>query len=177
MKEIVAKTLKFYFEKMRAPEVSELQLSDTSLMDERACFFVTLFLNGEVHGSAGNVKEIEENAIKEIIQNTISAVSKDKRFAPLTLEQSEKLWFRVDKIISRNIIHSADIKKLDPVKNGIICIKRDYEKLAVLLPNITPSLLTWEDMIPVIQNKLSEKSIDDKNFIVYQIETLSETSF
>jgi len=91
MKEIVAKTLKFYFEKMRAPEVSELQLSDTSLMDERACFFVTLFLNGEVHGSAGNVKEIEENAIKEIIQNTISAVSKDKRFAPLTLEQSEKL--------------------------------------------------------------------------------------
>jgi hypothetical protein len=32
-------------------------------------------------------------------------------------------------------------------------------------------------MIPVIQNKLSEKSIDDKNFIVYQIETQSETSF
>lgn len=177
MKEIVEKTLRFYFEKMRAPEISELLLDDTSLQDERACYFITLYLNGEVHGSAGNVKEIEANSIKEIIQNTISAVSKDKRFPPLTLEESEKLGFRIDKITGRNIIPSIDISKLDPVKDWIICIKRDYEKLAVLLPNITPSLLTWNDMLPVLENKLSEKQIDDKNFIVYQIQTQSETSF
>jgi hypothetical protein len=117
MKEIVEKTLRFYFEKMRAPEISELLLDDTSLQDERACYFITLYLNGEVHGSAGNVKEIEANSIKEIIQNTISAVSKDKRFPPLTLEESEKLGFRIDKITGRNIIPSIDISKLDPVKD------------------------------------------------------------
>jgi hypothetical protein len=32
-------------------------------------------------------------------------------------------------------------------------------------------------MLPVLENKLSEKQIDDKNFIVYQIQTQSETSF
>ena len=45
---------------------------------------------------------------------------------------------RLDTISDRKVVDLATLKKLDPVKNGVIAIRRDYEKLAVILPNISP---------------------------------------
>jgi AMMECR1 domain-containing protein len=138
---------------------------------------VTFYLNGEVRGSAGNIKEIHDSLAKELISNTMQALTGDKRFTPLTLVEGEKIQFRIDKVSDKKMIHLADIKNIDPVKNGIIAIHRDYGKLAVVLPNMSPKLLTGEDLIPVLQNKLEEKDISDTNHIFYNIETITESNY
>ena len=162
---------------MQAPRLADITITEESLTETSGCAFVTIFLNGEVRGSAGNVKEIHGSLAEEIIASTVAALKEDTRFAPLTLEESEKIQFRVDTISSREIISLKDIDSLDPVKQGMIVIHRDYEKLAVVLPNISAKLLTGKDFIPVLQEKLSEKKLDDKNCIFYKIETKQEQSF
>jgi len=42
---------------------------------------------------------------------------------------------------------------------------------------MSAKIMTGSDMIPVMQNKLSSKKIDDKNCIFYNIQTTSETNF
>ncbi len=58
MKQVVEKVLEFYFAKMREPTLEELALEEDESLKAPGCSFVTLYLNGEVHGSAGNIKEI-----------------------------------------------------------------------------------------------------------------------
>lgn len=176
MKEFVEKILSFYFAKMRSPSLEELWYTSESF-PEKACCFVTLYVNGEVHGSAGNIKEISGNLGAELIENTIYALAKDTRFSPLTKDEAEKIQFRIDKISERNMIDYTDISSLDPVKQGIIAIKRDYEKLAVILPNMSAKILTGEDLIAVLANKLSEKTLSEKNYIFYKISTQVETNY
>ncbi len=178
MKEIVQETLSQYFKKMREPQYSELSLAlSEEDMSRKWCSFVTLYLNGEVHGSAGNIKEIAPTLAQDIYLNTLEALTKDKRFKPLTLAEAESLKFRLDIIEERKVISEAEMKSLDPVKFGVIAIKRDYDKLAVILPNISPKILTGSDFIEILKNKLSEKKFDEKEYIIYWISTISETNY
>ena len=162
---------------MREPNLEELSLQDESLQEKKGCCFVTLYLDWEVHGSAGNVKEIHSNIVWELISNTMQALTGDKRFTPLTLEQAEKIQYRIDTISERKIISLDELKQVDPVKFGIIAIKIDYDKLAVILPNMSPKLLTGDDFIPVLLAKLDEKELNDKLYIFYSINTLIETNY
>jgi len=43
--------------------------------------------------------------------------------------------------------------------------------MAAILPNINPILLSWEDLIPVLETKLNTKKFAEKDYILYQIET------
>lgn len=176
MKEFVSEILKIYFEKMREPQMSELTIPE-SIKEKKWSCFVTLFIAGEVRGSAGNIKEIYGSLAEELLANTMQALTKDKRFPPLTLEESEKIQFRIDLISERKIISEAEMIALDPVKNGVIAIKRDYEKLAVILPNMSPKLLTWHDFAPVLLEKLSQSKFSEKDYILYGIETTQETNY
>lgn len=176
MKEIVQQILDIYFKNMRQPTLWELSIG-TEINQEKGCCFITLYINGEVRGSAGNIKEIHGNIVEELLDNTMQALTGDKRFSPLKLEEAEKIQFQVDIIDHREMIHLKDINTLDPVKNGIIAIKRDYKKLATILPNISPKLMTGDDFIPVLQKKLDDKKITDKTHIFYQITTQVETNF
>jgi len=72
----------------------------------------------------------------------MQALTGDKRFSPITLRESEKIQFRIDTIFQRDMISLPDISSCDPSKQGIIAINRNYEKLAVILPNISPKLMT-----------------------------------
>ncbi len=177
MKELIAQILDIYFKKLREPKVEELQDIQDALITEKWCCFVTLYLNGEVHGSAGNIKEISDSLAHELIANTMHALTSDKRFDPLTLEQSEKLQFRADHITDRKMINLQEMKKLDPLKTWVIVIKRDYEKLATVLPNMSPKVMTWEDFIGVLLKKLWERKFDEKDYIIYSISTKVETNY
>ena len=176
MKEIVHQILDVYFKKMRQPTLEELTVSN-DLLEKKGCLFVTLYVNGEVRWSAWNIKEISPNLWVELIENTMQALTWDKRFAPLTLEEAEKIQFRIDVITDRKMISFKDISWLDPVKQWVICIKRDYKKLASILPNMSPKLLTGDDFIEVLKNKLDDKKIDDKNHIFYEFSTQVETNY
>ena len=176
MKELVWEILKMYFLKMREPKLSELSIPENIWNEKWSCF-VTLYVKWEVRWSAGNIKEIHTNIAEELLANTIQALTGDKRFSPLTLEESENLQFRIDLISERKIISEAEMKQLDPTKSGVIAIKRDYEKLAVVLPNVSPKLLTGSDFISVLLQKLGEKKFSEKDYILYAISTTVETNY
>jgi AMMECR1 domain-containing protein len=177
MKKLVEEILKLYYTKMREPKLEELEGLKDPELQEKACCFVTLYLNGEVRWSAGNIKEIQANLAQELYANTIQALTWDKRFPPLTLEESQNLKFRCDKIMNRKMISEAEMKQLDPTKVGVIVIKRDYEKVAVILPNMSPSLLGGDDFIPVLAKKLDEKVFHEKDYIIYEIQTQIESNY
>ena len=176
MKEIVQKILEIYFSKMREPSLEELDISAHPLLEETGCVFVTLYSKWEIIGSWWNVKEIETNIVWELIKSTISAIE-DNRFPKIDYENSKTLQFRIDKISERNMISLWDIESIDPTNSGLVAIQRDYRNLGVILPNMSAKIMTGSDMIPVMQNKLSSKKIDDKNCIFYNIQTKSETNF
>ena len=178
MKEFVEEILRLYYAKMREPKLDEIIIAnENQLLREKWCCFVSLYLNGEIRGSAGNVKEIYPTLREELYANTLQALTADKRFPPITLDESHILKIRCDMIIERKMIWESELKALDPSTSGIIVIKRDYEKLAVILPNMSPKLLVGSDFIPVLCNKLSEKTFQEKDYIIYQIQTQSESNY
>lgn len=177
MKELLSQILIEYFKKMRAPELQDLEIWTNPLLTEKWCCFVTLYLNGSIRWSAGNIKEIHSSLAQEIISNSMQALTGDKRFPPLTLDESENIHFRVDKIQERKMLSFSEISSIDPTKSWVIAIHRNYEKLSVILPNISPKLMTGGDFIPVLQNKLGENTLKDSDYIFYQIETLVETNY
>jgi len=172
---LVEQTIDFYLKNQKAPEIKDLKIKDTNLLNTKSSLFVTIYQKGEVRGSAWNIKELKENTVLELIENTIAAISKDSRFKPLW----DNTWIkiRIDKIISRNILQDNKIKEVDPTNSGILSIKKDYSKMACILPNINPLLLTWEDFIPVLKEKLSEKKFEEKEYINYEIKTESINNF
>ncbi len=177
MLEIISQTIEYYFKYLREPSPSDLKIQNESLLGIPWCTFVTLYKNWEIRGAWGNVKEIEKNIVDETIKNTITALTLDKRFSPITMEEAKDIKIRVDLIKERHILEEWKMLELDPVKFGIICIKRDYEKLAVILPNIAAKLLTGSDFIPMIKEKLEEKEFNEKDYIIYQITTQTMTNF
>jgi AMMECR1 domain-containing protein len=80
--------------------------------------------------------------VLEIIENTIEAISQDSRFSPVKLDEVKDIKIRVDLITSRKILKESEVLSIDPVKNGVLVIKKDYSSTALILPNINPLLLT-----------------------------------
>jgi len=171
MLDIAQQTLEFYTKYLKTPTLEDLKITDTSLLEKQWCVFVTIYKNGEVRWWAGNIKELQENLALEIIENTIEAISKDSRFSPVKLDEVEKIKIRVDIITSRTILKEKEILSIDPIKNGVLAIKNDYNTMGIILPNITPLLLTWEDFIPVLKEKMKLKEFKEKDFILYRIST------
>jgi len=177
MIQVATQTLEHYFTKFVAPKSGELILEDTSLQDTKGNVFVTLYKNGEVRWSAGNIKEVEESLVEEIIANTMHAATQDKRFEKIASEEKGEIKIRLDLIKNRKIIDEVTLRRLDPVKHWVIAIKRDYEKLAVILPNMSPNLITGSDFLEVLGRKLEWEKVTDTDFIIYQIETEVETNY
>ena len=176
MTELILKILDFYFEKRLSPTVEDLWITDPSLLEQPGSVFVTLYKKGEVIGSAGNIKEIEWNLAEELISSTLDALN-DKRFETITKTDLKNLKVRADVITERKILAKTEITSLDPVKAWVIAIKKDYSDLAVILPNVSPQLITGEDFYEALKFKLNEKKFEEKDHILYGIETRTENNF
>lgn len=177
MLEIVKQTVDFYMKNLQSPKVFDLKIENPLLLEQKISVFVTLYYKWEIRGSAGNIKEIKDNAVLELIENTIHALTKDSRFKAVTLNEASELKIRVDKISSRSILKDKSIKQIDPTTSWVIAIKKDYSKMACILPNINPKLLTWDDFMPILKEKLDEKSFNEADYIIYEIKTEIETSY
>ena len=49
--------------------------------------------------------------------------------------------------------------------------------MACILPNINPKLISGEDFLNVLKQKLEEKSFDEKDYILYEIKTEIFTNY
>lgn len=161
-------TLQYFLSNGKIPTKNELIITDTSLLQKKATVFVTLYKNGNIVGSSGNVVELENDIVNELIQNSVYSLQ-DPRFERLTLADLEKVKIRIDIITSRNILDKP-FSELNPAKSWVLVIKKDYSKLSIILPNISPTLVSWVDFPKVLSRKLEENFKAD-DFIIYEIQT------
>jgi AMMECR1 domain-containing protein len=155
----------------KTPKVEELKIEDSSLLETNWSVFVTIYKNWEIRWASWNIKEIKDNLTEELIENTITAISKDSRFKPIKLDEAKDLKIRIDKIVNRKILQDNEIIQIDPTKFWVLAIKKDYSTMAAILPNINPILLTWEDLIPILNTKFNVWKFEEKDYILYKIET------
>lgn len=98
----------------------------------RSGVFVCIKKYGELRGCIGTIEPIFETIAEEIVQNAISAASRDPRFLPVEPEELEILTCCVDVLTPPEPID--DICHLDPARYGVI-VERDGRR-GLLLPDL-----------------------------------------
>lgn len=98
---------------------------------ESACF-VSIHKNGELRGCIGTIHPTCRSLAQEIIQNAISAGTRDPRFPPVSLKEWDQLDFAVDILYEPEPIASID--ELDVTRYGVI-MTSGYRR-GLLLPNL-----------------------------------------
>lgn len=104
-------------------------------MQDRCGVFVSLHKDGELRGCIGTITPQRRNLAEEIVDNAISAASRDPRFLPVGPEELSQLDISVDVLTQPELITS--IKDQDPRRHGLIVqSKRDRWKRGLLLPDL-----------------------------------------
>jgi AmmeMemoRadiSam system protein A len=101
---------------------------------EPAGAFVTLHTTStrELRGCIGTIQATEDSLVQEVINNAISAATRDPRFPPVTATELEDLTIDV------SVLHPPEpieaIGQLDPKVYGVI-VQRGWRR-GLLLPDI-----------------------------------------
>jgi AmmeMemoRadiSam system protein A len=104
-------------------------------MQLRAGAFVTIHRHRQLRGCIGTIQPRCDNLAKEVIQNAISAATRDPRFSPIRPEELDDLDIKVDVLSEPEPIDSED--ELDSKRYGLIVQSlRDPRKRGLLLPNL-----------------------------------------
>jgi len=98
----------------------------------RAGAFVSIHEHGKLRGCIGTIGATCENVAEEIIQNAISASTKDPRFNAITANELEFLEINVDVLGKPENISSMD--ELDVKRYGVIV--SSGRKRGLLLPDL-----------------------------------------
>lgn len=102
------------------------------MLNQQKGVFVTLRRRGELRGCIGTFEPTRQNIAQEIINNAISAASKDPRFPPLPEDELGEIEISVDVLSSPEPCQPRD---LDPNEYGVIVEKGGRRGL--LLPDIS----------------------------------------
>lgn len=177
MLSIVKQTIDHFVNTWKKISIIDINIDDKSMINEKASIFVTIYYKWEVRWSAWNINPLKDNLMEELIENTFEAISKDSRFSPISLKESLDLKIRIDKIQSKDLLKDKSISSIDPTKSWVIVIKNSYDKISCILPNINPKLISWDDFIPVLKEKLWEKLFDENKYFIYEIKTEVFTNY
>lgn len=90
----------------------------TELTERRAGVFTTLHENGRLRGCIGTTAPTTDSIAAEILQNGISACSRDPRFDPVTVDELPYLEYSVDVLGAPVDISSPE--ELDVKRYGVI---------------------------------------------------------
>jgi AmmeMemoRadiSam system protein A len=113
-----------------APPVDPLGVLAT-----RAGVFVTLRTSDDqLRGCIGTIDPVRSNVAEEIIQNAISAATRDPRFAPVSKSELPALKYGVDVLSVPEPARGPE--DLDPSVYGVIVATPDGSRRALLLPRI-----------------------------------------
>lgn len=147
---LARKSLEYFINhhtKMKVPDNIKRELSD-----ERAGVFVSLHKGDRLRGCIGTIFPSTECIAEEIIQNAISAGTKDYRFTKVKASELSQIDYSVDVLMEPEPIDSK--VKLDIYKYGLI-VRHQY-KSGVLLPNID-GIDSVDDQIRIAKSKAGIK--------------------
>jgi len=112
---------------MKQPEHLSVELTQN-----QAGVFVSLKKEGHLRGCIGTFMPTQNNIALEIIENAVSAATRDPRFPQLTMEEVDFLSISVDILSPPEEV--SDVSLLDPRKYGVI-VSSGFKK-GLLLPNL-----------------------------------------
>jgi AmmeMemoRadiSam system protein A len=124
--------------------------------DHCAGVFVSLKKDGHLRGCIGTFLSTQDNIALEIIENAVSAATRDPRFPPVTASEVDRLSISVDILSPPEEI--KDISQLDPKKYGII-VSSGFKK-GLLLPDLE-GVDTVEHQIGIARQKAGITSNED----------------
>jgi AmmeMemoRadiSam system protein A len=101
-------------------------------MKGQAGVFVSLHKKGTLRGCIGTFQPMAPNVAQEVIQNAISAATRDPRFSPVQSSEVDDLEISVDVLTAPEPIESAD--ELDPKRYGVI-VESGWRR-GLLLPDL-----------------------------------------
>lgn len=104
----------------------------TTEMEGKAGVFVSIHKGDQLRGCIGTIGPTEENIACEIIQNAVSAATKDPRFPPVSPSELTELNYKVDVLTEPEEIKGID--QLDPKKYGVI-VEAGWRR-GLLLPDL-----------------------------------------
>ena len=110
--------------------------------------FVSLHAHGQLRGCIGTTGPTTENVAWEIVQNAVSACSRDPRFAPVRADELDSLEYSVDVLGEPEAISSPT--ELDVKKYGVIVSYGGRRGL--LLPDLE-GVDTVEQQIDIARQK------------------------
>lgn len=128
---LAKKTVEFCVKHGRAIEMPEELPQE--FYSRKSGVFVTIFKNNELRGCVGTYLPVRENIAQEIIDNAISACSRDYRFSPISKSDLLYLKYEVSILSSPELI--KDIKNHNPKKHGLIVRCADG-RCGLLLPDL-----------------------------------------
>jgi AmmeMemoRadiSam system protein A len=106
----------------------------TPEMEKRAGTFVSIHKHGMLRGCIGTIEPTQANVAQEVIQNAISASTRDPRFPPIVPEELADLDINVDVLGEPEPVGSME--DLDPRRYGVIVQSaRDWRR-GLLLPDL-----------------------------------------
>lgn len=106
------------------------------ILATRAGAFVTLRKpDGQLRGCIGTIEAEHSNVAREIVQNAISAATRDPRFPPVTTSELPVLKYGVDVLSTPEPVRGPD--DLDPAVYGVIVETLDGVRRGLLLPRIS----------------------------------------
>ena len=128
------------------------------MLRKQAGVFVSLHKDGRLRGCIGTIQAVRKNIAEEIVENGISAATKDPRFSPVRPEELEALEISVDVLGEPEKICSKD--ELDVKRYGVI-VTKGFRK-GLLLPNLD-GVESVDEQLSIALRKagLSER---EKNF-------------
>jgi AmmeMemoRadiSam system protein A len=128
--ELARKTIESYVREKRTIEPPE-ELGPE--MQGRSGAFVSLHdRRGNLRGCIGTIEPQQPTVAQEVIQNAISAATRDPRFPPVQPEELEDLDVKVDVLTEPELIDSKD--QLDPKRYGVI-VESGWRR-GLLLPDL-----------------------------------------
>lgn len=119
-------------------------------MKERAGVFVSLKKGGELRGCIGTFEPTRQNVAEEIMQNAVSAATRDPRFLPVRVNELPDLTYSVDILSAPEPIDS--LEQLDPRRYGVIVLCG--ERRGLLLPDLE-GVDTAEEQVDIARRKAS----------------------
>ena len=122
------------------------------LMSRRAGAFVSIHKNGSLRGCIGTIYPVCLSLAQEIIDNAVSAGTRDPRFPPIKKDELPELEYSVDVLGDPEDIDGPS--QLDVRRYGVI-VTQGYRR-GLLLPNLE-GVDTVEDQIRIARQKAGIK--------------------
>ena len=130
--QLATDTIETYVRHKRVPERTDPLPSD---LPKRAGCFVTINSQGRLRGCIGTIEPSQDSLALEVVQNAVSAATRDPRFPAIDVRELADLDIKVDVLSEPETITSLD--DLDPRLYGVIVESQQNPlKRGLLLPDL-----------------------------------------